>query len=190
MYLARLGRLPEAFVAVQRAQELDVLSLMINANLASLWYYARQWCQAAEQAARTLEINPTFWYARALVGMVCEQQGRWDEAIAEYQQVLDVTKEPWRAWLLARGYALAGRHGEAREVLARLQQLARDSFLSPTLLAAVHVPLGQTDQALACLEKAVQERDSYLIYLKVDPKYDPLREDPRFADVLRRIGLA
>jgi Flp pilus assembly protein TadD len=117
-------------------------------------------------------------------------KGLYEEAIAASERTVSLSgSDPARVVGLARAYALAGRKAEAHKVLQELRQLSKGAYLPPCYFAAVHVALGENEQAFTWLEKAYRERDTYLTWLKVDEALDPLRPDPRFHELLSRVGL-
>src|SRR5207244_11599458 len=119
-----------------------------------------------------------------------EQKGKYDEAIAEFRQVLNLSAgKPLGIAALAHAYALSGKRAEAQRTLAELQEVSKQRSVSSASIALIYIALGDKDQAFAWLEKADKERDGILARLKVDPRFDSLRSDPRFADLVRRVGL-
>lgn len=188
--LAALGRGDEAIAAMRRALECDPLSPEINAGLGWVMYFARKYDQAIKQLDNTLELNPEFGTARLFLGQAYEQTGQYDQAIAQFQKLkTDSQLLPTALAALAHAYAVAGRTGAARKTLEETKALSRRTPLAPSFLVPVYVVLGQKAEAFANLEKAFEERDSFLIYVNVDPRYDSLRSDPRFQDLVHRLRL-
>jgi DNA-binding winged helix-turn-helix (wHTH) protein/TolB-like protein/Tfp pilus assembly protein PilF len=190
LYLAALTRFDEAFTAGQRAQELDPLSFAISAAVGVIHVYARQYEQASEVYRKMLELDPRFHRARQLLGAVYQKQGQHRAAIAELEHArrsddrLEIL-----AWLGA-AYAAAGQRDKARQIVAQLQNLSTQRYVVPYDVALTFINLGEKDAAFAWLERAYAERSGAITSLKVDPRVDSLRADPRFADLLRRMGLA
>ncbi|HUG94408.1 MAG TPA: hypothetical protein VML55_26490, partial [Planctomycetaceae bacterium] len=177
--------------ALQRAGELDPLSLPIHATLGRHGYYfARQYELAIAQLRKTIEMDENFWIAPLWLGWLYATEGRIPEAIAlcETARRLDENLEIVAA--LGYAYARAGRRREAEDTLAGLRQLSERRYVSPMLFALIATGLGEHDQAFAWLEQAWQDRAQMLSELQVEPAFDPLRGDPRFTDLLRRVGLA
>ena len=190
IYLMSVGRFDEALAQAKRAQELDPLSLPINMTLGWVLLNARQYDQSVEQLSKTLEMDPGFILAHHRLGLVYEQQGKYDKAIEEFRQVVNLSPgKPLGIAALAHAYALAGKRAEAEKGLAELRELSGRRFVSDASIAMVYIALGDKEQAFAWLEKADKARDALLARLKVDPRYDSLRSDPRFADLVRRVGL-
>ena len=191
VYLMSAGRFDEALAKIRRAQELDPLSLPINMTLGWVLLNARQYDQSAEQLRKTLEMDPNFLLAHHRLGLVYEQQGKYDEAIAEFKQVVTLSPgKPLGIASLAHAYALFGKRAEAQKGLAELQELSKQRYVSSVSIALIYAALGDKDQAFAWLEKADEAHDANLTRLKVDPRFDSLRSDPRFTALMRRLGLA
>ncbi len=189
-YLAALGRHTEAVAAFQRAVELDPLSLVIHATLGRHGYYfARQYDRAVAQLRKTLDMDENFWVARLWLGWTYANVGRLPEALTELEAArrLDDNLEILAA--LGYAYGRAGRRAEAQRLLDELQGLSATRYVSPMVLALVAVGMGEHGRALGWLEDAYAERAQMLSELKAEPAFDPLRGDPRFADLLRRVGL-
>jgi serine/threonine protein kinase/Flp pilus assembly protein TadD len=189
--LVRLGRLDEAIAEIRRAREMDPLSLIVNADSAWVLYLARRYDQAVEGYRKTLEMDPNFFPAQRHVGMACVQLGQHQQAISEFQKALKLSPgDTFALGQLGHACALAGQKSEAIRILNALKERSRRGYVSAYDLAAVTTGLGDKDQALAWLEKAYQDRAQWLFYAKVEPWMDPLRSDPRFQDLLRRMRLA
>jgi serine/threonine-protein kinase len=188
-YLSQMGRHNEAIAEIKRAQELDPLSLAINAIVGYVFFHARRYDEAIAQYRSTLELNAGFYPAHLFLGWAYEQQKLYDEAISEYRKAIALEQgSPRVAAYLALGYAAAGKRTEALKIISNLRQLSKQRYVSPYGIAQVYTALGDFDQAFAWLEKAYEERPYELLYLKVDPRNDPLRSDPRFQDLLRRMN--
>jgi tetratricopeptide (TPR) repeat protein len=188
--LSALGRSDEAVAAMRRAQLLDPLSLTMNMSLGACLFYARRYADAMEQQRRTLELDPAFAPAHRMMGGALEELGRLDEAIAEYKTAASLSKDLAATALLAHAVARAGRPEEARRIHAQLKEDAQGRYLSPYSEAAIYTGLGETDAAFERLEKAYAIRDRGMVWIKVAPRLDPLRGDPRFDALLLRMNLA
>jgi serine/threonine protein kinase/tetratricopeptide (TPR) repeat protein len=190
VFLMSVGRFDEALTQIRRAQELDPLSLPINMSVGWVLLTARQNDQSVEQLRKTLEMDPNFVLAHHRLGLVYEQQGKYEEAIAEFKQVVNLTSgKSLGIAALSHAYAMSGQRAEAQKLLAELQEQSKVRFVSPTSVAVIFAALGDKDQAFAWLEKAEKGHDGILVRLKVDSRFDSLRSDPRFADLVRRVGL-
>ena len=190
VYLMAAGRMDESLAQIKRAQELDPLSLPINMAVGWILGTAGHFDQSVEQLHKTLEMDPNFILAHHRLGVFYEQKGRYDEAIAEFNQVINLSGgKPLGIAALARAYALAGKREEAKKRLAELLELSKQRYVSPASVAVVYAALDDKDQAFAWLDQADKARDLALVRFKVDSRFDSLRSDPRFAELVRRIGL-
>ena len=188
--LAGMGRIEEALRMMERAQELDPLSLIINLNVARVLYFARDYDRAIEQCLKAIEMYPDFALALRRLGQAYSQQQRYEEAIEAFLKAIatsDNDSETMAA--LGHTYAVSDRRAEAERMLDELIEMSKRVYVSPYSIARVHTGLGNTEQALEWLEKACEQRHGILAYLKVEPVFDPLRSEVRFTDLLRRMGL-
>lgn len=169
--------------------ELDPVSLIVNTNLGQRLYHARRFDEAIEQLRKTLDLDPNFYLARLDLAQAYAESRRYAESLAELKKAAELSRD---GVLTALGYvyAISGRGREARQVLAELDELSRRHYVSSVDIAAIYTGLGEKDQSFTCLEKAFQEREARLGFLKVEPKFDSLRKDSRFGELLRRIGLS
>src|SRR5882724_296139 len=190
IFLMSVGRFDEALTQARRAQELDPLSLPINMTVGWVLLNARQYDQSVEQSRKTLEMDPNFILAHHRLGLAYEQQGKYDEAIGEFKQVVNLLPgKPLGIASLAHAYALSGKRADAQANLNELQEISKQRYVSPAAIAMIYAALGDKDQAFAWLEKADKAHDALLARLKVDPRFDSLRSDPRFADLQRRVSM-
>lgn len=183
LHLAKLGRFDEALSEIRRAAELDPLSPIISTNVGWLHYLARDYEASAKRLEGTIERHPDFYYAHLLLGSTYAEQGRIPEALAATRRGTDLAALPGVDLWLARVDALAGRSDEA---LRMIEERPRGD---PTRIALVFLALDEDEQALEVLEQAFEVRSPFLNELSVDPRYDPIRSDPRFEAMLRRLGL-
>jgi TolB-like protein/tetratricopeptide (TPR) repeat protein len=189
-HLAARGRFEEAIAEASRGRELDPVSPIINAGLSWMYHFARRDAEAADQARRVLELDPGFAIGHSRLGIALKRLGRHAEAVAEFREAARLSGDaPDLVAGLAGAYAAAGRAPEAERLLGELEGVAKRRYVSAYSRALVYGELGRRDQAFAWLEKAVGERHGNLAYLATEPDFDPLRGDPRFAGVLRRLGL-
>jgi Tfp pilus assembly protein PilF len=190
-YLTALGRFDEAQPELIRAVEQNPLSPETNLAEASRSYYARQAAKAIEQAQKVLRMDANFVPAHDLLGRAYVQQGSTAEAGAEFRKALQLSEGDTNE-LAALGYAQAvsRQESEARKILEELMTRSRDTYVQPVWIAVIELGLGDRDQAFEWLEKAYSDRSAWLVNLKVDPFFDSVRTDPRYADLLRRVGLA
>ena len=190
-YLVALGRFDEAQVQLNRAHELNQLSPVINLALGYRSYYARQFPQAVEQLQKTLSMDSSFVPGHVYLGRAYEAKGSVEEALTEFRTALRLSEGDTNE-LAALGHACAVAHqpAEARKILEQLKERSQQTYVQPMWVAAIHIALGEKDQAFDWLQKALDDKSDWLVYLKVDPFFDSVRGDSRFTDLLRRIGLA
>jgi tetratricopeptide (TPR) repeat protein len=186
LHLAQMGRSEESIAHAKRAVELDPLEPGRQHGIASAYYLARQFDEALRVEREALKFDPN---QHLMLGWIYREKGMYEEAIAEWREVLKQT--PGAAFALGHlgnTYARAGRVREDRQCLRKLKQRLNADKVGTYEVAFIHAGLGEKDQAFEWLEKAYEERDQGLSFLKVDPPLDPLRSDPRFQDLLRRMN--
>jgi len=187
LYLASVSGADQAVREIRRAQQLDPLSLNINTSAGWVFNYTRQYDQAIEQCRKALEIDPDYISAHDCLGEGYLAKGMFEQAVAEFRRAAS-GGEPVRTVGLARAYGIMGKKNEARKVLDELTKASRQSYFPPYLFGAIHVALGENQLGLVWLEEAYTHRDPYMVHLKRDATFDPLRSDPRFQDLLRRMS--
>jgi TolB-like protein/Flp pilus assembly protein TadD/predicted Ser/Thr protein kinase len=187
--LAATGRSEQAIASLKRAQELDPLSLPISADLGLVLIFARRDDEAIEQARKVLEMDPNFAAGHRHLGLANEQKAMYTEALAEFQKAVDVSPDnPFAQGFLGHAQAMAGNREKARQTLSHMLELSRRRYVSPFDIAVIYTGLGDKERALEWLRKSLDDRSLWTIFLNVDPRFDRLRADPRFASLLRRIG--
>ena len=188
--LCKTGRHQEAITEGTRAQELDPLSLIINTLHGSYLYQARRNDEATTRLQKTIELDPNFWLAYLLLGKIYFNKGKYPEAIAEFSKATELSggnSEPIS--MTGYAWAMAGDPAKARAVVKELKLLSSQRYVPGTSLAALCYAVGEKDEAFTWLEQAYEDRDLRLSQLKVDPKWDAMRSEPRFVAILKRIGL-
>jgi serine/threonine-protein kinase len=189
-HLVSMGRNAEAIEESKRTQELDSLSLMANAQVAWIYYYSRQFDDGVKACQKAIEMGPNFFSARRYYGLILEAQGNYESAIEQFEKGRELSNNnPIMTALLGHSYAIAGRRKDAQKLLDELTDESRGRKPSSYDIAVIYTGLGEHEKAIEWLEKAYEERNEYLSYVKADPRFDPLRTDPRFQDILRRMGL-
>ena len=188
-YLVAVERFDEAIAEAKRTEELEPLSFVASSHLGWIYYLSGQNDKAIEQCRKILELDPSSFPARRYLGLAYEAKGMYAEAITEFQTGVKLSGSPLMLALLGHAYAVAGKKTEARQVLSDLQQLQEQRYVSPYTVAAIYAGLGDEEQAFKWLEKAVEERDIWLMNLKVDPVFAKLRSQRKFTDILARIRL-
>jgi serine/threonine protein kinase/Tfp pilus assembly protein PilF len=189
--LWRTGRFEESIASHRRALQLDPLSLPVNRNLGLAYYLARQYDLAIEQLQKTREMDPTFVLTREYLGLAYLEKGMYKEAIVVCEEAaMPVSASPYAISALGYVYAVAGKKAEAQNVSDRLQKLSKQKYLSPRFMASIYAGLGEKEQALESLNAAYEDRSLQIgPGIIADPTYDSLRAEPRFQDLLRRMGL-
>lgn len=189
-FLSRMGRFDEAIREVKRAQELDPLSLVGILDVGFVLHFARRDDEAIPWFRRVLDMDPNFLRAHWGLGLALVQKNKYDEAIAELQRAVELSGGgAGQMGSLGYAYAVAGRRAEALGIVEKLKEISRERYVPPATVAIVFSGLGETDHALMWLEKANEERDPWITGLKVEPRFDSLRADPRFQELMRRVGL-
>lgn len=189
-YLAAMDRADEAILQARRAHDLDPLSLIVNACCGVVFYLARRYPEAIDHLRKVLEIDPKFFIARHYLGRVYERSSRLDEALEEFTTAADHSQgHPRSMAALGFVHAALGRRDDATRIRDQLNELVRDKHVSPYALSELHMALGETDRAFEWLDKAFDAREGWLVYMSVEPWLDPLRPDPRFRELLGRLGL-
>lgn len=187
--LCATGKTRQALSEIRLAQELDPLSTAISAEIAWTLYIARDYEAAVEQSWKTLVLDPRFAPAQHALGLACEQLGMYEEAITEFQNAGTCSSShPSALAALAHAYAVCGDRGEALCRLRELEEMSRRRHVSPYWLAIAYSGLAEHERALDSIEKAVNDRDIWPVWIKVEPRFDPLRSHARFTRALRSVG--
>ncbi len=189
-YLSPMGRTDEAIRELKQTLELEQLSIVNRVNLAVVYSYARQNERALEQAKIAYDLEPNFVIGRIGLGYIYNANGMYVEAISLGEESLRIYPAN-QDFLMITGYAYAksDHRREAEETVKKFKEVAKTQYVAPYYIAIIYGALGERDDAFAELEKAFAEHDWSLQLLKVDPYMDSLRDDPRFKDLLRRMGL-
>jgi tetratricopeptide (TPR) repeat protein len=187
--LVSRGRLEDAVAELKRAQEVEPDSMIINAVGAWVDFLAGRYDQGIEQSRNTLQLDPDFAHANVYLGLNYEQKGMITQAIEEFRKSVGELPEPFVFGALGHAYAAAGQRTDADKILKDMQKRYKEGYFPAFYIALVYSGLGDKDEAFVWLERAYEERFPWLIHLGVDPRVSNLRADPRFADLVRRIGL-
>ena len=189
-YLVAVGRMEEAIAELRQAQELDPLSLGIGTDLAKRLCSVGKYDEGMDRFRKILEVDPDFVQAHYSLSEVYEQRGEYPEAIAEVEKIGSPDAVRFVTGQLGRIYAHQGRKREALQIVSELQQSSKQMYIDPRYVAEIYVAMGEKDLALVWLEKAYQQHSSAMCGLKTAPAYAPIRSDPRFIDLMRRVGLS
>jgi tetratricopeptide (TPR) repeat protein len=190
-YLMYLGRFEEGISEAKRARELDPLSLPVNNALAGRLLAAGRYDEALEQVKKTLQLDPHFAPAHQTMGWAHLHQGQRGDAVQDFQKALQLSGPEDTDLLLDLGfaYATAGNQEEAGKILGKLKSLRERGIVPSGSIGILYGALGDLNEAFVWLEKAYEERDPQLTYLKVGRRFEPMRQDPRFRALVRRMGL-
>ena len=188
-YLTFMGRFEESIRHYETALELDPFSLQINMNLATTYYLRGEYDRAINHLNKTSELEPNYMPTHFVLGSAYVQQGRLEEAIEEFKFIYKMDEEAYIALgFMGYAYALNGQRAEAETLLSILQDIAERKYISPYSLLLIHLAIGPLERVFQLLEQLYQERNDWLVWLKVSPELKNVRNDPRFQDLLRRIG--
>jgi serine/threonine protein kinase/Tfp pilus assembly protein PilF len=197
LHLSRMRRFDEAIAEVDRAQRLDPVSPSLNAYIGPVLYYARRYDQLIQRMQPIIEANPAYHQPHWWVAMAYEQKGDWAKALAEVKRSAELWEPDHDAHLertshphIGHLYAVSGRTADARSVLRRMEEESRKSYVWAHGFALIYAGLGERDEAFRWLQKAWEERAEDFAFVNVDPRFDVLHSDPRFAAMLRKAGLA
>jgi DNA-binding winged helix-turn-helix (wHTH) protein/TolB-like protein/Tfp pilus assembly protein PilF len=181
--------LPKGLAILRHAQQIDPLSPVISSFISSSYFFARQSEEALAEAQKALAIAPDDIFARGMLALAYDLKGNYAEAIAEGEKVRQTARTPQPLGTLGRSYALAKKPEKARQIIAELQQMSKQQYISPYDIAVVYTALGEKDEAFKLLEKAREDGTEWMGWVGVDYRLEALHSDPRFDDFLRRVGL-
>jgi tetratricopeptide (TPR) repeat protein len=188
-YLTFMGRFEESIREYETALKLDPFSLQINMNLATTYYLRGEYARAVEYVQETMELEPNYMPLRFLLGLVYIQQNRLEEAIQEFQFIYKLDEENYLALgLMGYAHALAGQHAEAETLLNILQDISRRKYVSPYSMLMIHLALGPEERVFELLEQLYEERNDWMVWLKVSVELRQLRTHPRYKSLMRRVG--
>jgi len=186
--LLSMGRLDEGIKMTQRGLEVAPLSTLIADDVAYAYYLARRYDEAIRTCQKSLELDPNHFGGPLNLGVVYEAKGMPDDAIKQFEKAIAIGgRTSGVLALLAHAYAASGRQAEAQRILAELNEMSKQAYVSSYDLAILYVGLGDKERALEQLNKSFEDRAGFIIYLNVEPLFDPLRADPRFAELVRKM---
>jgi TolB-like protein/DNA-binding winged helix-turn-helix (wHTH) protein/lipoprotein NlpI len=189
LYSIAMGRFDQSLEQIKKARELDPLSISINSSLGWRLYLSRQYDRSIAQLRDTLELDPSYEWAHFILGQAYEQKREFNLARAELQKAVELShNSPLMISALAHADALSGNPEEALRLLQQLTTQSRKQYVSPFYVAVVYIALGKTEIAMDWMEKAYADRSNGLVFLKVEPELDPLRSNPRFIALQRRLN--
>ena len=183
-----LGEFDRGIAELKRAQQLDPLSLIINADLGGAFVAARRYDEAITQLRKTIEMDPRFYFAHWNLGEALELKGQLPEAIAEYKKAAELDEDPFVLALVGQADAKLGQRDEAIKILSQLERLATKRYVANYSFALMHMALGEKAKAIDWLERAYRDRSGpEIVGIKVDPMLDPLHGDPRFEALVQKV---
>ena len=188
-YLELAGRYIEATGEIKRGVDLDPTNLIVNSEYGWSFYIRRQYDEAIAQYRKTLELDPNFVLASAWVAQAYEQKGMYADALAELERAQEIENWYWLTAEVGCVNALTGKRDEAERIIAELSARSAHEYIDEAEIAYICVALGDYDQAFSWLEKGYQSRAGGLPWIIMEPKFDPIRSDPRFDELVRRMGL-
>jgi len=188
-FLMAMQRPEEAKEQIERALQLDPLSVPINTDIGFQMFYAGNYDAAIVQLKKTLQMNPTYPLAHLWLGRSYQQKGMFDESMAEYKAT-DSALPNWVVTIAGIGnlQGLAKSNSDARLTLAKLDAMSKSRYVTPYGIALVYAGMGNKDEAFRWLEKAFDDRANWLVWLRFDPRWEALHADPRYAEMVRRMG--
>ena len=188
-FLRALDRTEESLAESRRALECDPLGLVLNMHMGWHLHYSREHQKAVEQCRKTLELDPTFIPAHMFLGQAHEESGEFAKAIAAFEQCVELSRRhpPYLAEL-GHAFAVSGRNADALKVLDELKEMSSRRYVAARGIAEIHIGLGDVDTAFSWLERAFEQRNGWLIHIRENPRYDRLRSDPRYLDLVRRMN--
>ena len=189
LYSIAMGRFDDSFDQIRRARDLDPLSISINSSFGWRLYLARQYDRSIAQLRGTLEMDPSYEWAHLILGQAYEQKGEYGLALNELRKAVELShNSPLMVSALAHAYAVSGNQPEAQTLLAQLMTQSRKQYVSPYYVAVVYLGLSKNDVAMTWLEKAFADRSNGLVFARVEPELDPLRSNPRFIALERKLN--
>jgi tetratricopeptide (TPR) repeat protein len=191
MYLSAMGRPDEALTEIRNAEALDPVSLITNTNEGWILFCARQYDQAIQKLQGTIEMDPNFANGHYKLALVYEIKGMYKEAVEEHLKNKALSgANPENVEKLKAAYATSGSKGYYREDLRQLKETSSRGYVLPKYFVLTELQLGNTEETFKWLEAAFKDRTEPMVYLRVDPRFDSLRSDPHFQELLRRANLA
>lgn len=190
LHLMAMGRSDEARLEIACAQQLEPLSLSIGVSVGLAYYWERDYPRALEEFKKVLALDPEFSLVHVLLGQTYEKLGAHEQAISELLEARQQDDTPQVSAILSYVYAVSGRETDARQILHELNESSYQDYVPSYFKALIHAALGEADEAFRWLQRSLDERSGWMVWLKVDPRLDALRPDPRFGPLLVSVGLS
>jgi TolB-like protein/Tfp pilus assembly protein PilF len=189
LYLVSRGRLKESIKEIKLVQQLQPLSVYLRSGMGAILFWARQYDGALEKTLEALEMNPDFGTVHFVLGWIYEQKKMYNEAISEFKKAINILGYPYMGPLLGHTYAISGNKMETEKIIAELNELSKQQYVSSYHRSAIYIALKDKDQAFELLEKAFENRDNWLVTIKIDPRFDSMRSDSRYIQLLKKLEL-
>jgi tetratricopeptide (TPR) repeat protein len=189
-YLIAMGRMDDSAAETAKAVALDPVSIDLISCLCWHRYSARQYGESVAQAQKAIQLAPDLDWTHMILGWDYEQEAKFQEAINELKKAVKLSQDSeYAVAALGHAYAIAGKKEQVSEILEKLRRISAQGYVSAFDMAVIYAGLGDKEAAFQWLQKAYEERSSFLVYSRWEPRLDPLRSDPRFPELLHRIGL-
>ena len=190
VFLTAMGRLEDARKVIEKAQQIAPLSAFINTDMGFNLYYGKNYDKAIQSLKSTIDLNFDFLLAHLWLARTYQAMKMYKEALEEYQTAQTIAPN-WVPTVAGIGniYGLTGQKIEAKKILDSLKEMSAQKYVTPYGVALVYAGLGETDKVFEYLEKAYQDRSNWLVWLKLDPRWDSVRSDKRFIDLVKKVGL-
>lgn len=190
IYLAITNKIDEAIAEMKLAAKLDPLSTSPHTGIGRHLYFAKKFDAAIKHLHNAIELDPNSFYAHALLGQTYVANSMYPEAIDQFKKAVELAGDsPLMLSGLGIAYARSGKQKEAREILNLLKERSNQKYIPPIYIAGIYIGLGDNDRAFKWLEEAYKDRSEWMIYLNIEPMFDPIRNDPRFSELVKRVGL-
>jgi tetratricopeptide (TPR) repeat protein len=190
-FLVLFGRFEEALAEIQTAFKLDPLNLIVIRTIGDMYYHSRQYEKAIPYFLKTIEMDSAFNYAHFHLGSTYRELARYEEALEEYKKEINLKTGTELTALACMGvlYARMGDRSKAEAVLKELDERSKKEYVPPTLISYTHFALGEMDAGFECLYRAFSTHDIWLVHLKTYHEFDPIRNDPRYFDLMKKMKL-
>jgi TolB-like protein len=189
LYLVTRGRTEESLTEIKLVQQLQPLSVYLRSGMGAILFWARQYDRALEKTLEALEMNPYFGTVHFVLGWIYEQKKMYKEAISAFKKAIKILGFSYMGPLLGHAYAISGKRKEAEKIITEVNELSKQQYVSSFHRSAIHIALKDNDQAFELLDKAYENRDNWLVTIKIDPRFDSVRMDSRYIQLLQKLDM-
>ena len=189
LYLITMGRVDESLTEIKLVQQLQPLSVYLRSGMGAILYWARKYDQALDKILEALDMNPDFGTVHFVLGWIYEQTGMFEDSIKAFKRAIEILGFPYMGPLLGHAYAVSGNRKKAEKIISQVDEISREQYVSPYHRSAVHLALNEKDRAFDLLDKAIEERDNWLVTIKIDPRFDGLQSEQRYIRLLEKLGM-